>query len=161
LRLQSLAKRRKMPLSNYITLEKCKTKDSLRIIFWLIGICAIGFVLVAYSPVEMLFSYFGYQDTNGCTLYTLLGFPCPTCGMGRSLSVIILHPDFSKMFYYNPSAVFIYLLTFLIIISIFVLALFRYRIKLTSKLLKLWFIPVLLLIIVWALNILHGHHSHL
>lgn len=148
-----------MQLSNYIRLEKCKTKNSLRIIFWLLGICGIGFILVAYSPVEMLFSYFGYQDTNGCTLYTLLGFPCPACGMGRSIKAFAIL-DFSNIFYYNPSAVFIYLLIFLIIISVFVLALFKYRIKLTSKLLKLWYIPVLVFIIVWVLNILYGHHSH-
>jgi hypothetical protein len=149
-----------MPLSNYITLEKCETKESLRIILWLLVISALGFMLVAYSPVEMLFSYFGYQDTNGCTLYTFLGFPCPTCGMGRSIKAM-LGLDFSEMFYYNPSAVFIYLLTFLAIVSVFILAVFKYKIKLTSKLLKLWYIPVLLLIIIWALNILFGHHEHL
>jgi hypothetical protein len=149
-----------MPLSNYVTLRKCETKESLRIILWLLAVCAIGFVLVAYSPVEMLFSYFGYQDTNGCTLYTLFGFPCPTCGMGRSLKAM-LGLDFSEMFYYNPSAVFIYLLTFLIIASVFIPAVFKYKIKLTSRLLRLWYIPVLLLIIVWVLNILLGHHEHL
>ena len=149
-----------MPLSNYFALEKCETKESLRIILWLLGISALGFVLVAYSPVEILFSWFGYQDTNGCTLYTLLGIPCPTCGMGRSLKAM-LGLDFSEMFYYNPSAVFIYLLTFLTITSVFTLAVFKYKIKLTSSLLKLWYIPVLLLLIVWVLNILHGHHEHL
>ena len=149
-----------MPLNDYIRFEKCGTKDSLRIILWLLAVCAIGFVLVAYSPVEILFSYFGYRDTNGCTLYTFLGFPCPTCGMGRSLKAFAVL-DFSEMFYYNPSAVFVFAFVFLAAAIIFLLAVFKYRIRLTTKLLKLWYIPVLLLIIVWVLNILYGHHSHL
>jgi len=150
--------RRKMPLSDYILLEKCGTKESLRILLWLLGICVLAFVLIAYSPVEMLFSYFGYQDTNGCTLYTFLGFPCPTCGLGRSLKAFALL-DFSNIFYYNPSAVFIFILVFLIILFIFISSIFKYKINLTPKLLKLWYIPVLLLIIVWVLNILYGHHQ--
>ncbi len=151
--------KRKMPLSDYIKIEKCTTKESLRIILWLAGICIIGFVLIVYSPTEMLLKHFGYEDSNGCTLYTFFGIPCPACGMGRSLSGI-LHMEPHEMFYYNPSAVFIYILVFLITGSVFLLAIFRYKVKLMQKLLKLWYLPVLLLVIVWVLNVLYGHHSH-
>lgn len=152
--------KRKMPLSDYIRLEKCSAKDALRIILWLLFISAIAFLLIAYSPVELLFSYLGYQDTNGCTLYTFFGFPCPACGMGRSLKDFAAF-NFSNVFYYNPSAIFLFAFALLIFLSIFILAVFRYKIKLTPKLMKLWYIPVLFLLIVWVLNVLYGHHVHL
>jgi hypothetical protein len=147
-----------MPLSDYIRLEKCSAKDSLRIIQWLTATSVIVFVLIAYSPVEMLFDYFSFENTNGCTLYTFFGFPCPACGLGRSLKDFAVL-DFTNMFYYNPSAVLIYLIVFITITAVFFLALFRYKFKLMPKLLKLWYIPVLLLIIIWVLNVLYGHHD--
>lgn len=149
-----------MPLSDYIRIEKCSRKDALRILFWLFIMSAIAFLLIAFSPVEMLFSYFGYYDTNGCTLYTFFGVPCPACGMGRSLKDFAVG-DFSNMLYYNPSSIFIFIIAVLVIVFIFILALFNYKLSLTNKLLKLWYIPVLLLIIVWVLNVLYGHHTHL
>lgn len=158
MRLQSPLKE-KMLLSNYIKLEKCGRKESFRIILWLIAVCVLAFILIAYSPVEMLFSYLGYQDTNGCTLYTFLGFPCPTCGMGRTLKDFVVL-DFSNIFYYNPTAIFIFIFALLIILFIIVLAIFNYKLSLTNKLLKMWYIPVLILILIWVLNILYGHHEH-
>ena len=149
-----------MPLSDYVSVEKCDLKTSTRIQLWIVGICVISYALIAYSPTELLLDYFGYRDTNGCTLYTFLGVPCPMCGMGRSLSVI-LHFDFAHMFYYNPSAVFVYAAVFISLALILILSIFRYKLILKPKLLKMWYIAVLLLIIVWVLNILYGHHTHL
>jgi hypothetical protein len=149
-----------MRLSDYVSVEKCDSKTSTRIQLWIVGICVISYLLIVYSPTEMLLSYFGYRGNNGCTLYTFLGVPCPACGMGRSLSVI-LHFNFADMFYYNPSAVFVYAFVFLLLALILILSIFRYRLILKSKLLKLWLIPVLVLIIIWVLNILYGHHEHL
>ena len=149
-----------MRLSDYVSVEKCDLKTSTRIQLWIVGICVISYLLIAYSPTEALLSYFGYKGNNGCTLYTFLGVPCPACGMGRSLSVV-LHFHFENMFYYNPSAVFVYTFVFFLLILILILSLFRYRLMLKPKLLKLWYIAVLILIIVWVLNILYGHHEHL
>lgn len=79
--------------------------------------------------------------------------------MGRTLKDFVVL-DFSNIFYYNPTAIFIFIFALLIILFIIVLAIFNYKLSLTNKLLKMWYIPVLILILIWVLNILYGHHEH-
>lgn len=144
-------------LSNkYFSIESRAPRTSRKILLWLIGASILVIVLIIYSPTEYLFKHFGYADSNGCILLTLTGVPCPACGMGHSLSAIARF-DTAHWFYYNPSAPFLYFISFLIIGFLLVLSLFNKTIRLTPKLLKLWYIPVALLVIVWALNILWGH----
>ena len=144
-------------LSNkYFTIESCSPSTSRKIQLWLIGASVLVIGLIIYSPTEYLFKHFGYVDSNGCILLTLAGVRCPACGMGHSLSSIVKF-DTAHWFYYNPSALFIYIITFFILAYIFILSLFNKSVKLTPKLLKLWYIPVTLLVIVWVLNVMYGH----
>lgn len=147
-----------MPLSNLVTIEKCDNRTARKISWGVIGFSVISFIAITFSPFEYLFKYLGYKDSNGCPLLTFAGVPCPMCGMGRSLWTII-EPGPHNVFYYNPSALFLFILSAIIIASIFILSLFRYKIKFGKSLLKLWYIPVLLLIVVWAVNIFYGHHE--
>jgi len=147
-----------MLFSKYFTVEKCSLRFSRKILLTIIGLCIIFALLILYSPFEILFRHFGYPDSNGCTLYTLTGVPCPACGMGHSLRAII-SGDIAHWFYYNPSAPVLYLLGFGTIGFVFVLAFFNYKIKPAPALYKFWYIAVIVLIVVWALNILFGHHT--
>lgn len=146
-----------MLFDKYIGIEKCDTTASRYIQVSVFGFTVLALVLITYSPLEYLFKYLGYIDSNGCPLLTLTGFPCPMCGMGRSFWALITH-NWHDVFYYNPSGAVVFPLTMLLILSVFILSLFNYRVKLKNPLLKLWYIPVILLIIVWILNVLYGHH---
>jgi hypothetical protein len=146
-----------MLFDKYISIEKCDRRTARKIQLWVIGLTVLVGILIIYSPLEYLFHYLGYKDSNGCPLLTLTGIPCPMCGMGRSFLALITL-NFTEVFYYNPSGAFVYLISGLIILAIFILSLFNYRVKLKNPLLKLWYIPVILLMIVWILNILYGHH---
>jgi hypothetical protein len=145
-----------MPFNKFFPVEKCSSKRSRRIQFAVLGFCVISVLLILYSPLEYLFEYLGYKDTNGCTLYTLAGVPCPACGMGRSMEAILTF-DTAHMFYYNPSAPVLYATAFVLLVIILGLSIFNYRIKISPAAYKFWYIPVILLLIVWALNILFGH----
>jgi hypothetical protein len=147
-----------MPFSKLFQVQKCNPKTSRRIQFAVLGFCILSVLLILYSPFEYLFEYLGYKNTNGCTLYTFAGIPCPACGMGRSMEAIFTF-DTAHMFYYNPSAPVLYAIAFLLLIIIVGLSIFNYRIKISPAAYKLWYIPAILLVIVWALNMLWGHHT--
>jgi hypothetical protein len=146
-----------MPFSKYFIFEKCTPQLSRKILFTVTGLCIVVTLLIFYSPFEYFFRYFGYTDSNGCPVYTLTGVPCPTCGMGHSLRAIITG-DTAHWFYYNPSAPVLFLLGFGTIGLIIVLAFFNYKVKPAPAFYKLWYVAVILIIAVWALNIMWGHH---
>jgi hypothetical protein len=147
-----------MPFSKFFSVEKCSPKASRKIQFTVLGFFVLSFLLILYSPLVYLFEFLGFKDSNGCTLYTFTGVPCPACGMGRSMEAIFTF-DTAHMFYYNPSAPVLYAIALLLFILIFGLSIFNYRIKISPAAYKLWYIPVILLLIVWALNMLWGHHT--
>ena len=149
--------REEMQPRKYFTIEKCPPRFSKRVQLTIIGFYTVTAMLILYSPFEVLFKYFGFANSNGCPLYTLAGVPCPACGMGHSLSAV-LSGDTAHWFYYNPSAPVLYLLGFGTVGFVFVLSIFNYKVKPAPALYKLWYIAVILLIVVWALNILFGHH---
>jgi hypothetical protein len=146
-----------MPLSKYFIFEKCTARTGRTIQNIIIVSCFVLALLIIYSPFEILFRYFGYAHSNGCPIYTLTGVPCPTCGMGHSLKAII-YGDTAHWFYYNPSAPVLYLLGFGTIGFVFILAFFNYKVKPAPAFYKLWYVAVIVIIIVWVLNILWGHH---
>lgn len=147
-----------MPLNNFITIEKCDKRTARKISWGVIGFSILSFLTVTYSPFEYLFKYLGYKDSNGCPLLTFTGVPCPMCGVGRSLWSLI-EPLPHNVFYYNPSALFLFIIAAILLLAIFILSLFKYRIKLGRTSFKLWYIPVLLLIVVWVVNIIFGHQK--
>lgn len=143
--------------NKFFGIEKCERKSANKILLWTSGIIAAGILLTIYSPLEYLFHYLGYTNTNGCPLLTLSGVPCPLCGMGRSFWAI-LSLDFGKAFYYNPSGIFFFLLSGIILAGIFLLSFLDYKIKLKDASLKLWYLFAGIVILIWILNILFGHH---
>jgi hypothetical protein len=142
--------------SNFFSVEKCDRKTSFKIQISLLLLFIICYLLIVYSPFVYFFKLLGYENSNGCPLYTLTGIPCPTCGLGRTLYEIV-HLHLDKLFYFNPSAPFIYIVLLVILLSILILSFFNYRIKIKPLTFNLWFVAVFLIIIVWVLNLLFGH----
>jgi hypothetical protein len=114
--------------------------------------------MIVNSPLVYFFEYLGYKNTNGCPVYTLTGVPCPTCGMGRSFSAII-NLKTPYLFYYNPSALVVYIVIAVILISVLGLSFFNYKIKPERKLYSLWPVFIVIVAVIWILNILYGHQS--
>ncbi len=147
-----------MPSSNkYFSVESCTPKESWRIRITVLLIILLSFLQTFFNPYELLFDHYGIQSSNGCPLLTLTGVPCPMCGMGRSLESIV-HLHIGESFYYNPSGLFFFLFSGLAIMYVLILSLQNKTIKLNKSARKLWYIPLVLLIVIWALNILYGHH---
>jgi hypothetical protein len=144
----------------YLRMEKCGKRTARKIRWSIAGAVIVSFLLITYSPFEYFFQYLGYKSSNGCPLLTLTGIPCPMCGMGRSLWALI-EPDPHNIFYYNPSAIFLFIIAGIILAVMIIASFFNYKLILSKPLLKLWYIPVLLIIIVWGVNILFGHHDSL
>ena len=124
---------------------------------WTMLAVTTGILLTIYSPLEYLFHQLGYKDSNGCPLLTLAGFPCPLCGMGRSFGALV-SLDFRKSLYYNPSGIFFFTISGLVLGVVFLLGIFGYEIKVKEGLLKLWYVFAGLIAVMWVLNILFGHH---
>lgn len=142
--------------NEYFSVEKCDKKTRRKIQIYLFAFLIFGYLFARYSPFVYLFHLLGFEHSNGCPLYTFTGIPCPTCGLGRSLSVI-LHQDFEKLFYYNPSAPFIYTILFVLIFTILIMSFYNYIIKLKPGIYKIWYAAVIITLVVWVLNILSGH----
>ncbi len=146
-----------MPDKKFLSIERCGGADRKRVILWMTGIIASGIIFTAYSPFEYLFHQLGYKDSNGCPLLTLAGVPCPLCGMGRSFWALV-KLDTGHIFYYNPSGVFFFLISGVILGGVFMLAVFGYRIRLRARAWKLWYVFAGVIVLMWVLNIVYGHH---
>lgn len=146
-----------MRSNKFFELVKCTTAQAWKLRFWLIGLSVLLFFVILYTPFKPVLIYLGYENTTGCPFYTLSGIPCPTCGMGRGLASII-HLDTAHIFYYNPSAIFLYAIAFLAFVSILGLSFFNYKVKLKQNILNLWPHFIILVSLIWILNIIFGHH---
>ncbi|RPI16561.1 MAG: DUF2752 domain-containing protein [Ignavibacteriae bacterium] len=146
-------------LSNrYFEIVKCTSAHAWKIRLLIIGSVIVLTFIILYSPLKPIFQYLGFAGSNGCLLYTFTGIPCPTCGMGRGFASII-HLDTAHLFYHNPSSVFLYIPSFLIISTVFVISLFKYEVKLKQSAYGLWKLFILLVSVIWIINILFGHHD--
>jgi hypothetical protein len=143
--------------NKYFSIESCSSKESWRIRLTILLLLVFSFLNTFFNPYQFLFDHYGIQSSNGCPLLTLTGVPCPMCGMGRSLESII-HFHIGESFYYNPSGLFFLLFSGLAMVFVFVLSLQNKTIRFTKSARALWYIPLILLIIIWVLNILYGHH---
>jgi hypothetical protein len=146
-----------MYCNKYFSIEKCDVKAAWTIRLWIIIIVSLTFINATYSPLEFLFKYLGYTESNGCPLLTLFGIPCAICGTGRGFWALI-KLDFHGFFYWNPFSPFLFLLFWLIIFLLFIISFFNLNLKLKDSLLKLWQIPVAFFFLTWLLNILFGHY---
>jgi hypothetical protein len=146
-------------LSNkYFSVEQCSSKERFKIILFIFLIFLTGMLGIYASPTELLFHWLGIETINGCPLLTFTGVPCPFCGMGRAF-VSLENFDIKSSFYYNPLGLIFYVISGTITGIVLVLSIMRKKIVLKKPSLKLWYLPVVFLTIMWILNILFGHHN--
>lgn len=124
----------------------------------LVGLLLIGLLNIYFAPLKsFLNNVVGIESINGCPLLTFTGIPCPFCGTGRVFSCITdLH--FEQTFYYNPLGLAFYIIFGYFYFTVLLLAFFKKKLILKKPALKLWYIPVIFLLLMWVLNILFGHH---
>jgi hypothetical protein len=144
--------------NKFLYFEKCSIGTRLKILLWLFVLTGLFVLFTFYTPIEYLFHYLGFEQTNGCILLTLAGFPCPMCGMGRSFPAL-LELDFNGMIYYNPSSVVFYAAAILLFVTVFVSSIAGYKVIIRTSLFRLWYLAVITLAAVWILNIIYGHHN--
>jgi hypothetical protein len=144
--------------NKYFAVERISYMDSRRTTIILLTILAVGLLSVYLNPFEPFFNdVLGIQSVNGCPLLTFAGIPCPMCGMGRVFSCMT---DFyiARSFYYNPLGLVFYLIFGFVFCVILGLSLNKRKLILKKPAQKLWYIPVLFVVLMWILNILYGHH---
>ncbi|MBL7129288.1 MAG: DUF2752 domain-containing protein [Ignavibacteria bacterium] len=142
------------------SLQKITSKESWKIRGIIFGIVAMGLVTVYVSPYQLFFYFldsdFAKSNQSYCLFINITGLPCPFCGLSRSFRGLV-NLNFEDCLYYNPSSIFLFLFGGLVIISVFILSLFNYKIS-VSKVNKLWFVLLMFLIVEWIINIIFGHH---
>jgi hypothetical protein len=149
--------------NKYFSITKTTPQQSRKTIYVLLLLMILGLVNVYFAPLKsFLNDVVGVESVNGCPLLTFTGIPCPFCGTGRVFSCITDIPKglhyITDSFYYNPLGLFFYILFGFFFFIILTLAFFKKKIVLKKSALKLWYIPVAFLLLMWILNILYGHH---
>lgn len=147
-----------MSNNKYFSISQTTPRQSRKTIYILLLIMVLGLINVYFAPLKsFLNDVAGVESVNGCPLYTFTGVPCPFCGTGRVFSCITdLH--FTESFYYNPLGLIFYIIFGFFFFTVLFLAILKKKIVLKKPALKLWYIPVLFLVLMWILNILYGHH---
>ena len=147
-----------MSTNKYYSISETTPQQSRNTIFLLIGLLLIGLLNIYFAPLKsFLNNVVGVNSVNGCPLLTFTGIPCPFCGTGRVFSCITdLH--FAESFYYNPLGLAFYIIFGFFYFTVLVLAFLKRKLVLKKPALKLWYIPVAFLMLMWILNILFGHH---
>jgi hypothetical protein len=144
--------------NKYLAVERVSNRDSRKTITILLVILALGLLNVYLNPLQPFFNdVMGVESVNGCPLLTFAGIPCPMCGMGRVFSCMT-DMNLERTFYYNPLGLVFYILIGFVFCLLLGISMNKYRLILKKPAQKLWYIPVLFLIVMWILNILYGHH---
>lgn len=141
--------------------EKVNTAYAWKVRWVVFGLILLGILSLYITPVEAMLNL---QDgnniferrTNTCTMLNIFGIPCPLCGMSRGFHEISSF-NFAGGLYFNPFSVVFYPLVFVSISVIFIASLFNYKLKIVKPRIFWWGIFVLF-IVVWASNIIWGHH---
>jgi hypothetical protein len=144
-----------------LTFEKTNTAYAWKVRWVILGIIALGILSVSITPVEMMINLkdgnnIFERQTNTCSMLNLFGIPCALCGMSRGFHELT-HLNIAGSIYYNPFSVIFYPLALLFISIIFCTSFFNYRLKIVKPKIFWWGI-FFLFIIVWAVNIIWGHH---
>ena len=143
--------------SKYFLVQQCSKKEARIIQFTIIFFIVFSLLNIYFNPYKFIFELFNVHTVNGCPLLTFTGVPCPMCGMGRVFSCLT---DFyiARSFYYNPLGLLFYLIMGFAVGAVLILSSKNKKIIITKAGFKLWYLPVLFLIIMWLMNILYGHH---
>jgi len=145
-------------LDRYFSIEEADRKESGFVVIFVLSAIVFSLLSIYVSPFKHLFEALHIHSVNGCPLYTLTGIPCPFCGMGRTFSAIIgLH--FLEALFYNPLGILFYAISGFIGSYVVILAFSGRKIVIAVPARKLWYLPVLFIIIMWVMNILYGHHQ--
>jgi len=139
----------------WFSVRSCSVEEARKLLLTVAAVTGLGVISVYLSPFETFFGVLGIHTENGCPLLTVSGIPCPFCGMGRVFSCLT---DFyiGRTFYYNPLGLLFYILAAIVFGTITLLA-FRKQ-KIVLKDYKVVWIAAGFLIVMWAANILWGHH---
>lgn len=142
-----------------IRVEQCSKEDSDRIRFVLFAFIAFTLVSAWFTLSDLVAALFPdlFSYESSCIMLNIADIPCPFCGMSRAWRELI-GLNFSRSVYYNPLAIPFFALSFLIMIAIFALSLFNYRIRITDAK-KTFLAAALVLLVIWIANILYGHQS--
>ncbi len=142
----------------FLTLEKVSLKEARNIRWILLGFFCFGLITVVFYPLDLLKLIFPsvFRNESACIMLNVFGIPCPFCGMSHAFHEFI-NLNFVKSVYYNPSSVIFFSFLGIFSLSIFVLSLYNYKLSLKFNQ-KTLLASILILLVIWILNILFGHH---
>jgi hypothetical protein len=142
-----------------IGIEKINNEQARRRRLILLWVLASPISLAVALPVivHAVREYIVPQFYIICPFLTVTGFPCPFCGLTRSL-LSLLAGEFAQAFWYHPIGPIVWGGMALFVSSSFVLLVFRRRaeLRIPGDLRAASVVTGVLL--VWIMNILLGHH---
>jgi hypothetical protein len=138
--------------------EKITRTESDRLRFILFGFIAVTLVSIFFTPSDLVAELFPdlFKYESSCIMLNVAGIPCPFCGMSRAWKEFT-KMNFTTAIHHNPSSIAFFIISGVTISGIFVLSLFNYRIRVKSTW-KTFLMLTAVLMIIWILNILYGHH---
>lgn len=145
----------------FFSLKKINSKESWKIRGIIVSIVGVSLLSVFVSPYKFLYKLIiekgiNTADKSYCLMLDATGIPCPFCGLARGFLQFI-NLNFENSLYYNPSSLFLFVSGGLIMIVVFSLSLFNYKISIKNYN-KMWLVILIVFIVVWILNIFFGHH---
>jgi len=142
----------------FFYLEKTDPDESTKTRLYLLVVIFFVVITTYLSPLKLIRYFYPemFNRDSSCILLNITGIPCIFCGLTRSFEELVSF-NLVNSFYYNPSSVFIFTFLAVLSLSIFILSLYNYKIRLVSC--KKTFIAITLVIVtVWIMNIIFGHH---
>ena len=143
------------------SLKKINSKESWKIRGIIVSVVGVSLLSVFVSPYKFFYKLLIEKGVNSvdesyCFILDVTSIPCPFCGLARGFLQFV-KLNFEKSLYYNPSSLFLFVFGGLILLVVFTLSLFNYKIYIKNYNI-LWFVVLIVFIIVWILNIFLGHH---
>ena len=143
------------------SLKKINSKESWKIRGIIVTVVGVSLLSVFVSPYKFFYKLLIEKGVNSvdesyCLMLDVTGIPCPFCGLARGFLQFI-NFNFEKGLYHNPSSLFLFGAGGLILLVVFALSLFNYKIDIKNYNI-LWLVILIVFIIVWILNIFFGHH---
>ncbi|MBK8981703.1 MAG: DUF2752 domain-containing protein [Ignavibacteria bacterium] len=142
----------------FLYIEKTDPSESAKTRIYLLLVIFFVVITTYLSPLKLIRFFFPemFNRASSCILLNITGIPCIFCGLTRSFEELASF-NLLNSFYYNPSSVFIFTFLAVVSLSIFILSLYNYKIRIVSG--KKTLIAVTVVIVtVWIMNILFGHH---
>ncbi|MFC2093304.1 DUF2752 domain-containing protein [Bacteroidota bacterium] len=144
----------------FFSLKKINSNESWKIRGIIVSIVGVSFLSIFVSPYKFFYKLviekgLHTADKSYCLMLDATGIPCPFCGLARGF-LQFTKLNFEKSFYYNPSSLFLFVFGGLIMLVVFSLSIFNYKIDVKNHNI-VWFVILIVFIVVWILNIIWGH----